>query len=174
MGKDVAAVTNGGAVRAVDDLRDAMVLPNSVWELHDFAWVVAARVMPDEKEELLKLQRLITGGSARAAPRGPGAGETAAVGILGAAFARVAEELALVSFFWDGMGWLSFPLTPWARWESVLASRFWCRLYSFFSDEKAFERASRGIFFTLAGIGVAVALSSVVLVNPAEEPKFVR
>ena len=71
-----------------------MVFPNNVLELHEFDWVVAACVMPDGSGELLKLERLITGGIARAVPRGPGAGGTTTVGILETAFARVAEELA--------------------------------------------------------------------------------
>ena len=43
----MAAVTSRGSVRAVDDFCDAMVLPKGVLELHEFAWVMAARVMPE-------------------------------------------------------------------------------------------------------------------------------
>ena len=47
MGKDVAAVTSGDAVRAVDGFSDSMVPPNSVLELQDFALAMDVRVEPD-------------------------------------------------------------------------------------------------------------------------------
>ena len=60
-------------------------------------WRLASRLTGTG--ELLKPQRPITGETARAVPRGPGEGETTTVGTLGAVFARVAEDLALVPFF---------------------------------------------------------------------------
>ena len=49
MGKDVPAVTSGGAVRAVDGFNDAMVLPNNVLEKHGFALVMDVWVVPAGK-----------------------------------------------------------------------------------------------------------------------------
>ena len=64
------AGTGGGAVRAVDDFRDAMMLPNSVLELHDFALVVEARVVPDRGGGVVETPTAQRGGNRTSSTKG--------------------------------------------------------------------------------------------------------
>ena len=62
MGKDVPAVTSGGAVKAVDGFSDAMVLPNSVLEKHGFALMMDVWVVPDGKRGVVEAPTAHRGG----------------------------------------------------------------------------------------------------------------
>ena len=63
MGKDVPAVTSGGAVRAVDNLSDAMVLSNSALEKHGFALVMDVWVVPDGRRGVVEAPTIQRGGN---------------------------------------------------------------------------------------------------------------